>query len=294
MNRQELYKRTVAILNPEVAKQESFLIIGVGSGGARVAEEVARFGVGTIILVDRPDERLEEHNIIRHVLGYRDLGRLKVEALRDHILNINPECIVETVALDAVTDRDRLAQMVARATQVHLCTDNERSKHVVNGEAAKAGVTLIFAGVFDGGCGGEVGRVVKGGACYACIATFLNRSGKFDEQQDPETFDYTNPNGPEKSTAALNLDIAQIALIQARVGLLTMLAKHDPGADFKGNYILFGNRPVEGLFPRMLSSDIWEIPRDPGCMICGSGGMSEADVDAAADNILAKAECQKN
>jgi len=29
-------------------------------------------------------------------------------------------------------------------------------------------------------------------------------------------------------------------------------------------------------------------------MICGSGGMSEADVDAAADNILAKAECQTN
>ena len=294
MNREELFKRTEAILKPEIARQETWAFIGVGSGGARVAEEAARFGVGTIILVDRPGEKLEEHNVIRHVLGYRDLGRLKIEALRDHLLNINPECKVETVSLDAVKDRQRMAEIIRRSTQVHLCTDNERSKHVVNEEAVKAGVTLIFAGVFDGGCGGEVGRLAGGGACYACIATYLNRSGKFDEQQAPETFDYTNLDSQEKSTAALNLDIAQITLIEARVGLLTMLGRHDKAADLQGNYVLFGNRAVEGLFPRMLSSDIWEIPRDAGCLVCGAAGMSDADVDAAADDILAKAVCQTN
>jgi molybdopterin/thiamine biosynthesis adenylyltransferase len=294
MNHNELFKRTEAILKPEVARKETWSIIGVGSGGARVAEEAARFGVGTIVLVDRPGEKLEEHNIIRHTLGYRDLGRLKVEALRDQLLNINPECMVETASLDVVKDRQELAEIVRKSTQVHLCTDNERSKHVVNEEAVKVGTTLIFAGVFDGGCGGEVGRVVKGGACYACIATYLNRSGRFDEQQTPETFDYTNPNGPEKSTAALNLDIAQIALIEARVGLLTMLAKNGLGADLDGNYVLFGNRSVEGLFPRMLSSDIWSIPRDAGCLVCGTAGMSETDVDATAEDILAKAQCRAN
>ncbi|MDP7290510.1 MAG: ThiF family adenylyltransferase, partial [Phycisphaerae bacterium] len=79
MNRTEYYKRTLKVLNPDIAQAEVFLFDGVGSGGARGAEEAARFGVGTIILVDRPGERLEEHNIIRHTLGYRDLGRLKVE-----------------------------------------------------------------------------------------------------------------------------------------------------------------------------------------------------------------------
>jgi len=293
MNNQELFKRTKDILNPSLARKETWTFIGVGSGGARVAEEAARFGVGTIILVDRPDEMLEEHNIIRHVLGYRDLGRLKVEALRDHILNINPACTVETVGLDVVKDKDRLAAIVTRSTQVHLCTDNEKSKHVVNEAAVNAGAPLIFAAVFDGGCGGEAGRAMPGGACYACIAAYLNRSGKFDEDE-VETFDYSNPNGQEKSTAALNLDIAQIALLQARVGLLTMMAKKSSGVDFQGNYILFGNRAVEGLFPRMLSSDIWEIPSDPNCMICGQGGMSEAEVDAAAEDILRKAVCQVN
>jgi len=292
MNRTELFKRTESILKPETARTEVWAFIGVGSGGARVAEEAARFGVGTIILVDRPDEKLEEHNIIRHVLGYRDLGHLKVDAMRNHLLNINPDCAVETESLDVVADRQRLAEIVRRSTQAHLCTDNERSKHVVNEEAVKAGVPLIFAGVFDGGCGGEVGRVMPDGPCYACMAHYLNRSGRFDEQRAPETFDYTNASGTEKSTAALNLDIAQIALIQARVGLLTMLGRHDKAADLKGNYILFGNRAVEGLFPRMLSSDLWAIPRDPGCLICGSAGMPDEDTEATAEAILSGAKCQ--
>ncbi len=294
MNRDELFKRTRAILKPEVAQQQVWAIIGVGSGGARVAEEAARFGVGTIILIDRPDECLEEHNIIRHVLGYKDLGRPKGEALRDHILNSNPGCEIEVISMDVVKDRDRLATIIRRCTQVHCCVDNEPAKNVINEEAVAAGVTLVFAGVFDGGCGGEVGRVVDGGACYACMAAFLNRSGRFDESQAPQTFDYTNPDGIENSTAALNLDIAQIALIQARVGLLTMLGRHDSAPDFKGNYVLFGNRRVEGLFPRMLSSDIWEIPRDPCCLICGAGGMTEAQINAAAEDILAKAVCSGN
>ena len=289
MNRNELFKKTRDILKPENARGETWLYVGVGSGGARAAEEAARLGIGRIILVDKPGEKLEEHNIIRHILGYRDLGRDKVDAVKDHLLNINPECQVEAVSLDVVKDRIQLGELLAVSSQVYLCADNEASKHAVNEETIEIGIPLIFAGVFDGGCGGEVGRVVKDGACYACMAAYLNRSGTFDSQQTPETFDYSNPNGPEKSTAALNLDIAQIALIQARVGLLTLLAKTDPSVDFKGNYILFGNRPVTGLFPRMLSSEIWEIPHDKSCLVCGTLSISDAALNAAAQKIMEKA-----
>lgn len=291
MNSEELFKRTKDVLNPSLARKETWTFVGVGSGGGRDAEEAARFGIGTIFLVDRPDERLEEHNIIRHPLGYRDLGRLKTEALRDHLLNINPECCIEAVAMDVVEDIERLREVIGRSTQVHLGTDNEASKHVVNELAVKAGVPLIFAGVFDGGCGGEVGRVLPGGACYACIAGHLNRSARLDEGKG-ETFDYSRPESMQKSTAALNLDILQIALLQARVGLLTMRAKEDPSGDLPGNYVLFGNRAVEGLFPRMLSSDIWTIPKNPQCMICNRYDMSDAAIDSAAQAILSRAVCK--
>jgi hypothetical protein len=288
VNRDELFKRTKAVLNPDLTRAERALVCGVGSGGARVAEELVRLGTGRVILLDRPEERLEVHNIIRHCLGHSDLGRLKTEALRDRLLDINPECEVVAVGMDIQEDQDQLAALVAGSTQVHICTDNEASKHTVNAVAVRKGVPIFFGGVFDGGCGGEAGRVLPGGACYACIAAFLNRSDRF-EGQSKETFDYTSPNTEQKSTAALNLDIAQIALIQARIALFSLLARSDPSQDFQGNYVLFGNRPVEGLFPRMLWSDIWQIPQDPQCMVCGLSSVPEAEADAAAREILRRA-----
>ncbi|MBU0719172.1 MAG: ThiF family adenylyltransferase [Planctomycetes bacterium] len=291
MNTNELFKRTMGILRPETARRETFLIVGVGSGGARVAEEVVRFGVGRIILVDRPDERLEEHNIIRHILGYSSLGRLKTEALRDRLLDINPSCRVDTLSIDVTASEDALEELVQQSTQLHLCTDNEASKHVINALAVRASVPLIFAGVFDGGVGGEVGRCLPGDACYACVASFLNRSGRFDEST-PATFDYSNPSQEQySSTAALNIDIAQITLIQARVALLTMRRDAEPEQDLGGNYVLFGNRPVEGLFPRMLFSEVWNIPKDPSCLICGGGSMTDAEADQQAARLLQAAEC---
>ena len=288
MNRTEYYKRTLKVLNPDIAQAEVFLFDGVGSGGARGAEEAARFGVGTIILVDRPGERLEEHNIIRHTLGYRDLGRLKVEALRDRLLDINPGCTIETCSLDISRDVQTHRMLVERATQVHICTDNELSKHMTNELCVELGKPMVFASVFDGGCGGEAGRVMPSEACYGCIAKHLNVPAT---DSAGETIDYTDPDSLQEPTAALNIDIAQIAILQARLGLLTMLEKHDQNEGPPGNYILFGNRPVEGLFSRMLESEIWTIPADENCLVCGRHRIDD-DVDSKANAILAAANCE--
>src|SRR5436305_15167404 len=103
----------------------------------------------------------------------------------------------------------------------------------------------------------------------------LNRAAPAAAAEDgSETFDYSNPDAgrPEaRSTSALNLDIAQIALIHARVGLMTLLAGADPAAaDLRGNYVLFANRPVAGL-PPPLSAEVATIPADPACLVCGGG-----------------------
>ena len=286
MNREELFKSTKSILQPEIAQKQTFAIIGVGSGGARVAEEVVRFGVGHVFLIDLPGEVLKEHNIIRHPLGYSSLGQLKVEAMKRRLNDINPACDVRTFELDVTRDAAGLASIVSQCTQVMICTDNEPSKHAVNVAAVAAGVPLSFAGVFDGGCGGEVGRVLPGAACYACIASHLQRNSH--EEETAETFDYTNPNSvvPQRASAALNIDIAQIALIQARVALLTMLGSEE----LEGNYILFGNRKVDGLFPRILHSEIWQIDAKENCLICGRRNVSE---EASADELLAAAHASE-
>ncbi|MBQ0746513.1 MAG: ThiF family adenylyltransferase [Marinobacter sp.] len=55
-------------------------IIGCGSVGSRVAEQLALAGIDELVLVD-PD-RMAHDNIYRHVLGRSSVGKYKVEALK--------------------------------------------------------------------------------------------------------------------------------------------------------------------------------------------------------------------
>jgi len=291
MNRDEYFKRAKGILKPDALRDSTIAIVGLGSGGGRIVEESVRWGIKRMLLLDRPGERMEEHNVPRHVLGYSSLGRLKTEALRDRLWDINPDCEVIAVSLDVSQDPEALYGIVRQCDLVFLCTDNEPSKHAVNDAVVRARIPMVFAAAFDGGCGGEVGRVMPGEACYACMATYLRISSKLPAPEEV-TFDYSNPNNPDlNSTSALNMDIAQIALLQARVGLITLLelAGQPNIGQLEGNYLIFGNRAVEGVFPRMLHSEFWTIKRNPSCMVCQGAGVDDEAIAQEAAAILAGA-----
>lgn len=83
-----LFSRNTGLLESSVMNTKAALIIGCGSVGSLIAHELARAGVCSFILVD--SDTLEVHNICRHQLGFRDLGRYKVDAVADAIKNINP------------------------------------------------------------------------------------------------------------------------------------------------------------------------------------------------------------
>lgn len=83
-----LFSRNTGLLESSVMNTKAALIVGCGSVGSFIALELARAGVGSFILVD--SDTLEIHNICRHQLGFRDLGRYKVDAVADAIRNINP------------------------------------------------------------------------------------------------------------------------------------------------------------------------------------------------------------
>lgn len=63
-------------------------IIGCGSVGSTIAENLARCGVTKMTLWDF--DEVEEHNIVNQMFRLSDVNRPKVEALRDIILEINP------------------------------------------------------------------------------------------------------------------------------------------------------------------------------------------------------------
>ena len=284
-NSRELYKRISEIFRPERLRQKKGILIGAGSGGSRVATELGRLGL-PLTLVDLPGENMEEHNIVRHELGYSSLGKPKTAELSWHIHNFNPEVPIECVEMDITAQQDEFRKLVERTNPdlILACTDNQPSKHAIDAAAVRFDIPVVGAGVYDGGIAGGVYITRPGAACFGCIASQL----QLDQRKTRKelNIDYNDLNLPEiRSTSALNLDIAQIALIHARVALSLLLAGEIDllGLPPQVNLIVFANRLVPGLFDRPLHAEFFHIERQPGCLVCGS---RDAATEAEADRIV--------
>ena len=76
-------------------KNKTVLIVGIGGVGGYVTESMARAGIGHLILVDF--DVIDETNINRQLVAlHSNIGKKKVEAYKERILDINPNCIVDT------------------------------------------------------------------------------------------------------------------------------------------------------------------------------------------------------
>ena len=93
--------RTVKLFGEAaVAKIESskVLVVGLGGVGSFAAEAIARGGVGTLTLLD--DDRIEHSNLNRQLIALTStIGKLKTEVMRDRILDINPEAVVDVLPI---------------------------------------------------------------------------------------------------------------------------------------------------------------------------------------------------
>lgn len=70
-------------------------IFGIGGVGSFVAEGLARAGVGHIVLIDF--DKVDITNINRQIEAtHSSIGKYKVDVMKERILDINPNAIVET------------------------------------------------------------------------------------------------------------------------------------------------------------------------------------------------------
>lgn len=92
------FSRTELLLGKEamqVLEKSRVVIFGVGGVGGYVAEALARSGVGCIDLVD--DDKVCLTNINRQIIATRKtVGKYKVDVMKERILEINPNAVVNT------------------------------------------------------------------------------------------------------------------------------------------------------------------------------------------------------
>lgn len=107
--------KSLEYFNPDQS-DSSIHIIGCGSVGSTVAVLLARAGLTNLVLWDF--DHVEPHNLANQMFRQQDVGKLKVEALRDILLEINPE------AEDDIELKPDGWQGKMLSGYVFLCVDN--------------------------------------------------------------------------------------------------------------------------------------------------------------------------
>lgn len=166
-DKSNLYTRSKGLIEVGALEKRNVLIVGLGSGGASIAVELAKAGVGNFALVDF--DRLELHNISRHIAGVNELGRLKTNIVRDAILGKNPYANISTYPIDIMEDMATIERLVSETDLVIAATDSLPSRYLLNALIIKYGKVGLFGRAVTRAEGGDVLRVRPGGPCYACL-----------------------------------------------------------------------------------------------------------------------------
>jgi len=126
-----------------------FVVIGIGGVGSWAAEALARTAVGRITLIDLDDICVSNVNRQIHALS-TTVGQLKVEAMAERLVLINPDCRVVPIA-DFITPANLAALIPADADGVIDAIDSIKAKAALIAHCRRQKIRLVTTG----GAGGQ-------------------------------------------------------------------------------------------------------------------------------------------
>jgi tRNA A37 threonylcarbamoyladenosine dehydratase len=123
-------------------------IVGIGGVGSWAAEGLARSGVGRLTLIDL--DHIAESNVNRQVHALSStIGQAKIEAMRDRIVLINPECQVTSV--DAFVEPGNWPGLIAHDVDATIdACDQIKAKTAMAEWARRTKVIFISVGAAGG------------------------------------------------------------------------------------------------------------------------------------------------
>jgi len=278
-----LLARGRGLLSPAL-RARHVLLVGLGSVGSYLGEQLARSGVGRFTLVD--PERVEAVNLSRTAYEASDLGRPKAEALSRRLLRVDPALGLARfpVALEALPPEE-LDRMVRAADLVVAATDDPAAQRSLNRFAYARKKPALFVGLYAGAEGGEVLLTLpERTPCYLC-ATRVRHA--VEEQAGPVTPADDYGTARLAGERALGSDVQHVASAAVKLGLALLSPEGDEGALARlGEEIVAGGQtyltlstvPRYWFYPHIFGEtagqgafqSVWLTPlRRPSCPVCG-------------------------
>ena len=167
------YARTISL--PEIGSmgQEKLvsarvLVVGAGGLGSASLSYLAASGIGHIGIIDH--DRVELSNLQRQVLfEHNDIGRLKADAARDRLEEVNPDVAVTTYP--EKMDADNAETIIAGYDIVVDGSDNFATRFSVNAACHAQRKPLVSAAIR--GWEGQLAvfaSYLENAPCYRCFA----------------------------------------------------------------------------------------------------------------------------
>lgn len=214
----EIFLRLRGLIETDRLRAKRVAVFGVGSVGSVCAVELAKSGIGGIDLIDY--DRLELHNVARHACGVSALGRRKVNAVRDILLDKNPTCRVDAHDLDVLENPDRAGDLVQKADVILVATDNNASRLLINSLCLQQNKLAIHGRAMTRACGMDVVRVRPGrGPCYQCLLDTILK-GRPEEISGPRqanAFPYADR--PVEAEPGLSNDLMPLTHLMVKLAI---------------------------------------------------------------------------
>ncbi len=230
--------REIGVNGQQILRDSSALIVGLGGLGAPASMYLAGAGLAKLVLSDF--DRVSASNLHRQVLYRNDqLGQSKLDAARQQLQMLNPECEIECLA--GPLNDEGLQAAAAQVDVVLDCTDNFSSRFAINRACVAARRPLVSGAAirFEGQLG--FFDPAHGSACYACLYPSAGA-----EQESCEEAGILGP------------VVGVVGVRQALVALKLLLGlNQDAGTLWVWDALNDRERRMQ-------------IPRDPECPVCAN------------------------
>lgn len=293
------YFSKVSTLYPEQVLDK--VIVCIGTGGARsFLENMARCGFKNFMLIDA--DSVSPTNIATQSVYISEMGRKKVDVIKDRIKDINPKANV--ICIDRFLDNNMrdddfvgfLKMFPGKSPKDYLilgCTDNFEAQKRSSLLALKLGIPYLAAMMYQNGSAAEL-IFVYPGVTESCPRCLLRQ--RFEKYENGFVNDVDSSACPIFATERMNA-------LKGYLALMLLMYHEAPSSSFNNmldevkdrNFVQIRLNPHLkdsnlgiGLFDRVLSSasrytymdeTLW-IPQHPDgqregeepCRLCGGNG----------------------
>lgn len=285
-------ERLAGLVGPDITERQ-VMIVGCGSVGSFVADELCRVGVSRFTLAD--GDRVESANLSRTVYRHDDLGSPKTDALARHLTGIYPDVSVQSHPCRLQDLGADLRPALSGVDLVIGAVDDPRASGLVDRWCCALGIPALHVGLYRGAKGGEIVAVhPRWTPCLACATGGVREALRDVSDLGGVVRPRDYGTGRLRGEIALGCDIHFVSAAAVKIGLALLSLEDDESRlagfvrgrlESREHYVMFGMEPDYFIFPRTHEQalgqhafqSIWlQTSSRPECPRCGDPAGREA------------------